>query len=413
MRHLLPAGALREWIGWIVRSIRTRSLVELPPAYASFERIVRNVLWRKLAHQAALQNAAAKEVDPETESYLRDHFCSKPFQSLETTPSGLVHVCCPGWLPTPIGKLEDGLSDLWKGRMAQRIRQSIVDGSFAYCSRLNCREITGRFLERRDSAHARAVIREFASHPDAIPPPKEITLSHDRSCNLSCPSCRKSMFVAGKGKQKKLDDLVEQDLLPILKRAERVSITGSGDPFGSIHFRRLIKRLTREEFPNLSIHLQTNGLLWDRRAWTDLDLAGRVGTAHISIDAAEEGTYSVLRRGGSFKRLLENLAFIKELRESGEIKYLMVSMVVQKLNFRQMPDFVRLGKNYAADEISFQMIRNWGTFSWEQFEDIYVGKTSHPDYPDLVGVLAMPELDWPGVDVGNVRAHARAGAAHA
>ena len=70
-----------------------------------------------------------------------------------------------------------------------------------------------------------------------------------------------------------------------------------------------------------------------------------------------------------------------------------------------MPDFVRLGKTHAADEISFQMIRNWGTYSTAEFEDQYIGH-GQPDFAGLLQVLQSPELRLPGVDVGNIDIHA-------
>ena len=387
----------------------------IPDRKASLERhfsdwIERNVTVKIKGKQVALKNEALKSVDVDTETYLKGHFCGKPFKTVEVTPNGLVYVCCPDWLPTPIGTMNAGLSELWKDKQARRLRASIVDGSFKYCSRMSCAPISARTLMRRDSPEAQAIIASFANEAGDVPAPKEVILSHDRSCNLSCPSCRTGNIVAGKSKQKTLDDMVETGLLPTLRQAERVYITGSGDPFGSNHFRRLVKRLKRDEFPNLVIDLHTNGQLWDRKAWADLDLAGRVDTAQISIDAAKEDTYGVVRRGGTLQRLLTNLEFVKTLRETGEIRRLIISMVVQKLNYREMPDFVRLGKRFGADEISFQMIRNWGTYSKKDFEDIYIGDPAHPDHAGLAEVLESPELVWPGVDVGNVRTHLRAAA---
>ena len=375
--HLLPSEQFKEWIE-------------------------RNVSVRIRGQQLKFRNKAAKTED--SEAYLRSHFCSRPFEAMETTPSGLVYMCCPAWLPTPIGTLDHGLDELWRNTTAAEIRGSIVDGSFRHCSRLACAAITGRSLMPRESEEAQAIIAAFDPGVEQLPAPKEIILSHDRSCNLSCPSCRKETIVVGKAKQQRLDDMVDDKLLPALREADRVYITGSGDPFGSAHFRRLIKRLTRADFPNLLFHLHTNAQLWDKRAWDDLDLAGRVETAHISIDAAEPEAYSILRRGGTFERLLKNLAFVKALRESGELTHLTISMVVQQLNFRQMPAFVRLGKAHAVDEISFQMIRNWGTYSAAEFKDQYVGR-SHPDFPELLRVLEAPELRLPGVDIGNIDTH--------
>ncbi|ATQ68703.1 MULTISPECIES: radical SAM protein [Methylosinus] len=341
--------------------------------------------------------------DAETTRYLRESFCEKPFQKLETTPNGLAYVCCPAWLPTPIGDLRSGAEKIWFGRTARALRKSIADGSYRYCSRIKCADIANRNLMRRDSPEAQKIITEFDS---ATPPlPKRLYLSHDRSCNLSCPSCRKENIVADKAEQARLDDMTERVLIPLLRGAERVLVTGSGDPFFSNHFRRLIKRIDGDEFRHLRLDLHTNAQLFDERGWNDLRLRGRIRQVEISIDAATPETYAIVRRGGSFERLLQNLAFIKGLRDSGEIEILYFSMVVQRLNFREMPDFVRLAQRFSADWASFNMIWNWGTFTPGEFAREYVGAASHPDFEELRDVLRDPLLQPPYAQLGSVPGH--------
>lgn len=237
-------------------------------------------------------------------------------------------------------------------------------------------------------------------------------LSQDRSCNLSCPSSRKDKIVANKTKQQALNSLIEESFIPLLKAARRVWVTGSGDPFAINHFRAPLKRLDAAEFPELTINLITNGQLWDERAWKDLGLAGRVGSAAISIDAARPETYRKLRRGGDFARLLRNPDFIRSLRAEGALGRLAVGMVVQAGNFREIPEFVKLGKEFMADTITFQMVRNWGTYSRDEFRNVFIGDPDHPDFAEFCEVLKAPDLLEPEVEVGNIlayadRAHAR------
>ncbi len=392
--------------------------IRFRPLKAAIERLYpffvrrQNAVWFEAASHWVERNIMVKrrqmrcKADPsdtDTETYLKTHFCGKPFTTLETTHQGLAYVCCPIWLPTPIGKLDSDPDELWSGPTAQKIRESIVDGSFRYCSRVHCSSITNRSLPRRDSKEAQAVLKTHAVAGLKIPPPKHVVLSHDKSCNLSCPSCRALMVVANKAKQDRLDDLIERVIVPLLRGAETVNITGSGDPFGSNHFRRLIKRITnKQEFPHLKIDLHTNGHLWDERAWKELGLGGHVRNAHISIDAAEADTYAFARRGGSFERLLKNLEFVSQLRRSGELAQLEFSMVVQSRNFREIPAFIKLGADFAADTVSFQMIRKRDIFSGDEHRDAFIGNPEHPDYEEFVEVLQRPELMRSGVQIGNV-----------
>lgn len=229
-----------------------------------------------------------------------------------------------------------------------------------------------------------------------------VLLSHDRSCNLSCPSCRRHLIVADKARQDELNDLAENVVLPLLRDARVVKITGSGDPFGSNHFRHVLKRLNRCEFPNLSLQIQTNGQLLDRRAWNDLELEGLVESVWISIDAARPTTYERLRRGGSFSRLMRNLEFVARLRREERIASFQLDAVVQAANLDELPEIVELGRRLGVDRVSFQRIRNWGTFTAAEFADHDVASPSHPRFAELCALLRDPRLAGPYVDLGNL-----------
>lgn len=401
--------------GSFLRATRLDSLPKISLRSAWRERLrgspwesaVRHFIYRHIGTRVRQRQVRmANGADPETEAYLRTHVCLKPFEAIETSDRGLAHVCCPDWLPTPIGDLNSDLLKQWSGPVAKKIRASIIDGSYRYCSRVHCSDITNRLLLYREADEVRETLAAFSA-PSATPPPRRIGLSHDRSCNLSCPSCRAAPIVASKSEQAKLDRLFDRAVLPALQFAESVYITGSGDPFGSNHFRRTIKRLNKQEFPRLKFEMHTNGQLFDERAWTELGLAGRVKYVQISIDAAEPETYAVLRRGGTFQRLRKNLAFVRQLKQAGQIERLEFSMVVQARNFREMPAFVRLGEEFAADVVSFQMIRNWGTFSEAEFQAEFIGSKQHALHQELIEVLRAPELSRPIVQAGNIFGYAR------
>ncbi|HRE05570.1 MAG TPA: hypothetical protein PKX00_08175, partial [Opitutaceae bacterium] len=95
-------------------------------------------------------------------------------------------------------------------------------------------------------------------------------------------------------------------------------------------------------------------VLLTEKTWLNLrKIHGAVGSVLVWFDAATEATYSVTRRGGDWRQLLENMAFLSGLRRAGEIGELILYFVVQKANFREMADFVRLGKRFAADRVFF------------------------------------------------------------
>jgi len=331
--------------------------------------------------------------DPPPEPDLRGRFCSHPFDNLETSPGGEAYFCCPAWLPVPIGNLErQSAEQIWNSPAAQDIRRSILDGSYRYCSRMHCPKITGRKLPRSDDVTNQEHRAFVAGRQTRLTRgPKRLALNHDRSCNLSCPSCRTRTIVARKSEQERLNAMADRVLMPLLERARKVHVTGSGDPFGSAHFRYLLRRIGGRRPAGLRLELQTNGLLL-AQSWDGLGLDGLVDSLSISIDAARPETYAIVRRGGDFARLLENLAFAAGLRAASRVGRVRLDMVVQTLNFREMPDAVDLVRRFGFDGIKLQMIRSWGTYTPDEFARHNIGSPDHPRFADFLEVLGDPRL---------------------
>ncbi len=385
----------------------------MPQALAAANRALSRARQDLYCQEVALEISSALDssipTPASTQAYLSGRFCMEPFRTLEPTPDGDTFVCCPDWLPVPVGNINEHVADeIWNSAVAQTIRESIIDRSFRYCSKTSCLLIAGRSLPDAESALAQETIAKFSDAAAEIPKPDNLILSHDRSCNLSCPSCRVDLILANKTQQAKLDEIATTVILPLLRDATSVKITGSGDPFGSNHFRNIIKKINRRDFPNLTIDLHTNGQLFDERAWTDLEMEGTVGYTQISIDAAQSETYKWVRRGGDFARLLKNLAFVRQLRQREEIKRLDFSFVVQARNFREMPAFVELAEEFAADGVSFSMIRNWGTFGGAEFSKELIGSPEHPENGEFLEVLRHPKLAADIVFLGNLTEFAAA-----
>ena len=331
------------------------------------------------------------ELPPEPE--LKGKFCSQPFATLETVSRGRVFFCCPTWQPISIGNLgANSANEIWNSAAAQDVRRSILDGSYRYCSRMHCPRLTADELPRtrevKDAEFRKIIADGLVRLPRG---PRHLFLSHDRSCNLSCPSCRTTLIVAKKVEVDRMNAMAERVILPLARTTRRVHITGSGDPFASHHFRHVIRRLTSGDTPNLRISLQTNGLLL-KASWDDLGLEGYVEWVAVSIDAIRPETYSIVRRGGRFDALLENLAFLSELRRANRVKHVRLDFVVQALNYGEMPEAAELTRSFGFDRTKFQLIRSWNTYAPEEFAKHDIGCPDHPEFGAFLCVLKDPRL---------------------
>lgn len=332
-------------------------------------------------------------------------FCEQPFTNLEVSENGEIYSCCPSWLNKPLGNLQtDTIESAWNSEAAQKIRESIHDGSFRFCNKSLCPRLNSDEMLRtkiKDSY----IKRLMESH--AIVLDKTVTklnLCYDRSCNLQCPSCRLTMIFHRPGSdQWKKAKLIQEEIVKILHGVQWLKLTGSGDPFASPLFFELLKRIDSKLFPQLKIFLHTNGLLFTPTKWNEISSAqGSISKVEISIDAATEYTYSKLRFPGDFKLLLKNLDFISSLYKEGSIQDLKLSFVVQEENFREIPEFVKLGKFYNVSRVYFSGLDDWSTFWRKDYLNKAVHLEGHPLQKELIQILKRLDYQSDFIDLGNL-----------
>jgi organic radical activating enzyme len=347
-------------------------------------------------------------LDPHNPKYrLEGKVCPTPFQQIDVSSSEC-HLCCSGWLDTSIGDPRQlSWQELWNGEPAKAIRDSILDGSYRYCNKGICPVIQGNSIPLKETLRSssdfwRTVLDDNACR--VVQGPELVNLAYDRTCNLSCPSCRTEAFAATQSERREYERMQETTILPMLKTAKMVYITGSGDPFASKTFRHLMKQLTRVSYPKLSFYIMTNGMLLTPRQWSEFPtLHGRVETLRISIDAASALTHEKLRRGASWSTMIDNMKFAGELRSTAQVKKFELAFTVQVENYTEMGDAVDLAEMVGADLVTFSKLINWGTFSEDEYKSRAVFLPGHPLYADFAFKMQDERLKQSIVDFGNLQ----------
>ena len=294
-----------------------------------------------------------------------DQICDFPWNSLNIDHQGRCFVCgCSEWLPISVGNLQDfhTLEEIMNTPRAKEIQSSIVDKSYRYCALDIC-----TFLKGRTGA---------AAIP-AVARPYVIEIAVDRSCNLTCPSCRNEFVYYKTGpeyekKQRILDKLAQ--LINIYQHPLKLTLFGDGDLFASVLYTEFVTKFNLNNKQS-EIKLRTNGLLMKNK-WHILNhIENNITQVEISIDAFSKPVYEQVRRGGNYETLVENLNWLRDNKPNLRVNF---SYVVQALNLddiRLASDFM---SNYPTWKINFTKILDWNTYS--NFDDQAVWKTTHPRY---------------------------------
>ncbi len=324
-------------------------------------------------------------------------YCTFPFTNLHITSNGIY--CC-SWLLGVEGfnnvSLEEGndLAKAWKSEACQRVRESIRDGSYKHCRLDCCPFVRGERTNLLTLNEMRNHYPEIADFIEGkvlqyLKMPSFVNISLDTACNLKCPSCNRLLlpkipFRAKSG--------IINSLKTINKDLKIIFIAGMGEPFFSPVYLDWMMNFRREDFPALKeIEIKTNGLKLIPALWEKLpaDLRSIVNWFTVSIDGATAATYEKNRPGGSFKTLLENLAFFKELRDSGSIGRLKAYYTYQLNNYGEMPEMIELAKRFSFDLVFFERLRNWGAYKPASYRRRDIGNPEHPGYKSFQTVKDM------------------------
>jgi organic radical activating enzyme len=324
---------------------------------------------------------------------LENYVCLTPFKNIEIHDSASF-LCCPNWLPKNTSTDNKTIEEQWNSEEFRDIRKSLFDGSFKYCDKTTCPYLSG--ILNKNKGHRQGGIIEkkdfnkWVKNYDETTGiintgPEIVQFAFDRSCNFSCPSCRLEVYIADSVKIKSVQATIEEIETTYSNDIKVIYITGSGDPFISVSFRKFLRDFHPNKYPKLEkIHLHTNASMWTEEMWNSMkNIHPYVKGCEISIDAATKETYeNYTRIGGDWNKLINNLKFISTIPT---LKFVRTSFVVQACNYHEMYDFVKLIKGIFGDKavIYFGKIVNWGTFSDGEYKLRKIWDESHPDHENF------------------------------
>lgn len=351
----------------------------------------------------------------------KGRFCIRPFAYADIESDLSLRCCCMSWMTKDFGKLHEcSIKDVWNSETAQKIRKSILEGTYEYCNWHQCpiysNPENGLYSKEQLKHLMKSELKKISPWIEHILNGKtEIDIlpaiynfCYDNTCNLQCPSCRMNTITNNSGIDYQKISRFQKKLLSeindhIRKNYTRISICGTGEPFASRAFKDILFSVEGANYPKLEIAIQTNGTLLDHNTWEKLKkIHDNIVYIIISIDAASENTYSQIRRGGNYNKLIKNLTLLSELRIKGKLKQFNLAFVVQKRNYNEMVDAVKLSKDLNADKIIFNLLTDWYTWTKKEFNEEAIWSETHKEFKEFMKVLENPIFSDDVVDPGNL-----------
>lgn len=293
--------------------------------------------------------------------------CNVPWTAVTVDHKGRVFLClCDGWLPYSAGMVDNfsSIDEIFNSQVAKEIQKSIIEKKYTFCAVDSC-----------------GVRTKSKWHPGNT---IFLNIGVDIGCNLSCPSCRERVILDTSEeylaeRYKWIDSIISWIRNSPDKRFD-VTIGSNGDPFVSNVYLRCITEI--QDLKNVNLSIKTNGLL-AKYQLRKLDNIDNIKSLSVSIDAGSKEVYEKVRRGARWETLIDNLEYLSSLTHINKT----ANFVVQKLNFKDMKNFVELCRSYNMHS-NFSHLSDWGT--WHNFHEQCVHVPSSPHYAELKEILQDP-----------------------
>lgn len=311
-------------------------------------------------------------------------FCEFPYKEVYLSRDGEVWAC--PWMHCTIGNLyEEDLGEMWTGAVAQQARESILDGSYAFCRKTSCPHLERDDLPDLTEEEIQKAVTPLAETPQVI------RIANDLTCNIACTTCRKELFCPDQEYRAKIDKALK-DILPYANKAKMLNMNGGGEFLANPSFVEFLSTL-RPEHDDYVINFETNGILFDEAHWKRFSHLGRHNVnVVVTVNSLRRETYRYLTGGfDQLEQTKENLRFLSRLRRENQIKWLEVTMVVQECNFQEIPEYVRIlahSEEYFVDRITLRPVYNWFHMEPETYWFKNILNPLHPYHKEYLKILA-------------------------
>lgn len=237
-------------------------------------------------------------------------------------------------------------------------REEVLRGRTQFLETL--RNLAGPRLKKTKPPEAKRRLNRFLSEvesylavPDPYCRPSRARIELTDDCNLRCRKCPQSVW-----KWKRRDDgerMVEQGktLYPWI---DFLDLTSIGEVFLSSHFESFLESVPA----HVHTYLNTNGILMDDEQRKIL-LRHPPSELHVSLDAATQETYKIVRGSRSFDRIVENCRKLAEEKAQAGLSRprLYINTALERCNLHELPQLLRLAADLKFQGVLAEYLTIW------------------------------------------------------
>ncbi len=269
---------------------------------------------------------------------------------------------------------ENDLETILNDTVIKDKRKKIANGDFSECPADNC--------PYQANCNMEDILIEYDD--DAIVQPESIYLAYEGNCNYHCTCCTSLQHMLDTkchDYTKEYED-IDEKLKKVINNAKHISANGRGELFCSPHILKILSEWKPvAPAADCSVILETNGSLFNEVNWRKIENLGRYHLeVTITVMSFQEDVYQFL--SGTklpVSNIIENLKFVKKLRDKGIVNSFKIATVMQELNFREMPEFTkRCLDEFGVDVVRIRPIFPGGMFDAKTQWFMDVRNSLHP-----------------------------------
>lgn len=169
-------------------------------------------------------------------------------------------------------------------------------------------------------------------------------------CNFRCTMCEVSQpgYIKKNMNLDTFEKIIQQN-----KQLIKIRLQGLGEPFVNTNFIKMIK--IAEKY-HIKVDFVTNGSLLNETNIKKLISLNNLNIMYVSIDGSSSNVFEKIRVGSNFNQIIKNLKNFSEINSLNNKKIKSkVMMLVQKLNYSEIEEVIKLSKFLGFEGIDFQV----------------------------------------------------------